>query len=59
VILVVDQGRIAESGTHTELLARGGLYAELYRTQFERQGAREDAAELMGEQAEPAQVKAG
>jgi ATP-binding cassette subfamily B protein len=32
-ILVVDAGRIVESGSHAELLARGGLYAELYRTQ--------------------------
>jgi ATP-binding cassette subfamily B protein len=36
-ILVVEAGRIAERGTHTELIAAGGLYAELYRTQFERQ----------------------
>ena len=34
-ILVVEQGRIVERGTHTELLAAGGRYAELYRTQFE------------------------
>ncbi|HEY0951367.1 ABC transporter ATP-binding protein [Nocardioides sp.] len=33
-ILVVDAGRIVQSGTHAELLARGGLYADLYRTQF-------------------------
>jgi ATP-binding cassette, subfamily B, bacterial len=33
-ILVVDGGRIVESGSHAELLARGGLYADLYRTQF-------------------------
>lgn len=33
-ILVVDRGRIVERGRHTELLAQGGLYAELYRTQF-------------------------
>jgi ATP-binding cassette subfamily B protein len=38
-ILVVDQGRIVQSGTHAELLAAGGLYAELYRTQFEKQAA--------------------
>jgi ATP-binding cassette subfamily B protein len=35
-ILVVDRGRISESGTHDQLLAAGGLYAELYRTQFNR-----------------------
>jgi ATP-binding cassette subfamily B protein len=33
-ILVVDGGRIAESGTHEELLALEGRYADLYRTQF-------------------------
>ena len=33
-ILVVDDGRIVERGTHDELVATGGLYAELYRTQF-------------------------
>jgi ATP-binding cassette subfamily B protein len=36
-ILVVDQGRIVERGTHAELLAAGGLYADLYRTQFIRE----------------------
>jgi ATP-binding cassette subfamily B protein len=34
VILVLDKGRLVEQGTHAELLARNGLYAELYRTQF-------------------------
>ncbi len=38
-ILVVDDGRVVERGTHDSLLAAGGAYAELYRTQF-----REDAA---------------
>ncbi len=33
-ILVLDEGRLAESGGHEELLARGGLYAHLYETQF-------------------------
>ena len=34
LILVVEDGRIVERGTHRELLARGGRYAELYDTQF-------------------------
>jgi ATP-binding cassette, subfamily B, bacterial len=33
-ILVVDEGRIIQRGTHAELLAAGGLYADLYHTQF-------------------------
>nr|WP_241843827.1 MULTISPECIES: ABC transporter ATP-binding protein [Streptomyces] len=37
-ILVIDGGRVRESGTHEELLAEGGLYAELYHTQFNRPG---------------------
>ncbi|WP_257232331.1 ABC transporter ATP-binding protein [Streptomyces sp. Rer75] len=35
LILVVEDGRIVERGTHDALLAAGGRYAELYRTQFE------------------------
>ncbi|MEU5880729.1 ABC transporter ATP-binding protein [Spirillospora sp. NPDC047279] len=36
-ILVVENGRIVERGRHEELLLNGGLYAELYRTQFAHQ----------------------
>ncbi|MER6512135.1 ABC transporter ATP-binding protein [Nonomuraea sp. NPDC001636] len=34
-ILVIEDGRVAERGTHAELLAMGGRYEELYRTQFD------------------------
>lgn len=37
-ILVVEAGRIVERGTHDELLAAGGRYAELHRTQFAQRG---------------------
>jgi ATP-binding cassette subfamily B protein len=51
LILVVSDGRIVERGRHAELLDRGGMYAELYRTQFERQagtggGGRPDEGEV-------------
>ena len=38
-ILVVDGGRITQRGTHSELIEAGGLYADLYRTQFAGQAA--------------------
>jgi ATP-binding cassette subfamily B protein len=48
-ILVIEDGRIAERGRHEELLAQGGLYTELYRTQFARQdGAAEDFSGAVG-----------
>ncbi|WP_245951283.1 ABC transporter ATP-binding protein [Phytoactinopolyspora halophila] len=34
MIVAIDEGRVVERGTHETLLAHGGLYAELYRTQF-------------------------
>ncbi len=42
-ILVVAEGRIVERGTHAQLLGAGGLYAELYRTQFAVQATGETA----------------
>lgn len=38
-ILVIDSGRIVEQGNHTELLARGGAYANLYNAQFAGEAA--------------------
>ena len=40
-ILVVDRGRVVESGRHAELLKQGGLYKELYETQFREAAAGE------------------
>ncbi len=45
MILVIDDGRVVESGGHEALLARDGLYAELYRTQFQRQEVMEAVAD--------------
>ncbi|MEJ8545004.1 ABC transporter ATP-binding protein [Brevibacillus borstelensis] len=44
-VLVLEQGRIVESGTHDELLAQNGLYTKLYKQQF----ATEESAELVVE----------
>ncbi len=46
-ILVLDKGHLVEQGSHEDLLAQGGLYAELYRIQFrgrrrERLGGSDD-----------------
>lgn len=51
-ILVVEEGRIAERGTHAELIEAKGLYAELYRRQF-RDGL-ENEGEVHAKQPEPA-----
>ncbi|CND94602.1 ABC transporter-like protein [Mycobacterium tuberculosis] len=47
-ILVVQDGRVAERGRHEELLLEGGLYAELYRTQFAHQRGEERQTEPLG-----------
>jgi len=36
LILVIEEGRVVQRGTHTDLLAAGGRYEELYRTQFDQ-----------------------
>ncbi|MFB2552106.1 ABC transporter ATP-binding protein [Ensifer soli] len=48
-LIVMDAGRIVEDGTHAELVARGGLYADLWRRQSGGFLARDDAAQQAGE----------
>ncbi len=48
-IIVLDQGRIAERGTHAQLLAAGGLYASMWNRQREAQEAREKLAMMADE----------
>ena len=45
-IIVLDQGRIAERGTHARLLASGGLYASMWNRQREAEEAREKLAQI-------------
>ena len=57
LICVLDQGRIIETGRHDELVAKGGLYTRLHRTQFGIAGGH--AGPLPGEAAEEAVAVAG
>jgi ATP-binding cassette subfamily B protein len=52
-IIVLDQGRIAERGTHAGLLAQGGLYASMWNRQREAQEARERLARIGDENEAP------
>ncbi len=52
-IIVLDQGRIAERGTHAQLLASGGLYASMWNRQREAQEAREKLARIADENEAP------
>ena len=47
-ILVLESGRVVEQGDHETLLARGGVYADLYRSQFARSGADDEETEPAG-----------
>jgi ATP-binding cassette, subfamily B, heavy metal transporter len=55
-IIVLDQGRIAERGTHARLLASGGLYASMWNRQREAQEAREKLARIADENETPNRV---
>ncbi|MDX1781701.1 MAG: ABC transporter ATP-binding protein [Thalassovita sp.] len=41
-IVVMDKGRVVDEGTHDELLARGGIYADLHKLQFKTEGPTAD-----------------
>ncbi|NQV57735.1 MAG: ATP-binding cassette domain-containing protein, partial [Rhodospirillales bacterium] len=50
VIHVIDKGKLAESGSHEELLAKGGIYAHLYNLQFaDETAAKSEPATAAGE----------
>ena len=55
-IIVLDQGRIAERGTHLQLLAAGGLYASMWNRQREAQEAREKLALIAEENEAPNRI---
>jgi ATP-binding cassette, subfamily B, heavy metal transporter len=55
-IIVLDQGRIVERGTHGALLAKGGLYASMWNRQREAEAAREKLAQIDDENEAPNRV---
>lgn len=55
-IIVLDQGRIAERGTHPELLVANGLYASMWNRQREAEAAREKLAQIGDDNAAPNRI---
>jgi ATP-binding cassette, subfamily B, heavy metal transporter len=58
-IIVLNQGRIVERGTHTQLLAADGLYASMWNRQREAEAAREKLAQVGDSTAAPAPADGG
>ncbi len=54
-IVVMDRGKVVDEGTHEELLERGGLYADLYRLQFNTEG--QSAEEMVRQKTKVANAK--
>lgn len=52
-VIVMDQGRIVEQGSHDELLAHGGVYAKLYKMTYQEQNGEKPPAYLAGTAAQP------
>jgi ATP-binding cassette, subfamily B, bacterial MsbA len=49
-IVVLDRGRVVDTGTHEELMSRGGIYRDLYELQFHDEIVIEDEGRVVGSQ---------